>query len=128
MAASASGAQNVYIFLAGPDNRGTVDTTGGAIGQPPALALLSNGGSQNSKAVVTAPPTVALPVQVPGMPVGPNGAPLGANGFNPLLTPLPVNANTYAGAANQGCTATTLSAMAVGQQLGGAPVVATVGF
>ena len=125
MAASGSGAQNVYIFLAGSDNAGSV--TPGA--QPPVLALLSNGGANNPVAVAAAPPEAIVPQFVKG---AQNPLPPNTHVDVEREAPIPVRANQFAGigvagAPSSGSAATLLSSMANGQLLGGAAPRTSIG-
>lgn len=125
MAASGSGAQNVYIYLAGPDNAGSV--TPGA--QPPVLALLSNGGANNPVAVAAAPPEAAVPQFVKG---AQNPLPPNTQVDVEREQVIPVRANQFAGtgvagAPSSGSAATLLSSMGTGQLLGGAAPRVNIG-
>lgn len=125
MAASGSGAQGSYIFLAGPDNAGSV--TPGQ--QPPVLALLSNGGANNPVAVAAAPPEAIVPQFAKGaqLPLPPNG-----QVDVEREVPIPTRANQFAGIGvasglSSGSQATLLSAMSNGQLLGGSAPRVNIG-
>ena len=124
MAASGSGAQNNYIFLAGPDNAGSV--TPGQ--QPPVLVLLSNGGGNNPVAVTAAAPEAIVPQFQKGaqLPLPPNG-----QVDIERQQEIPVRANQFAGIGGAGLSsgsqATLLSAMSNGQLLGGAAPRTSIG-
>lgn len=124
MAASQSGAQNVYIFLAGPDNQGSVSP--GA--QPPILALLANGGASNPIAVAAVSPEAAVPQYLKGACLP---APRDTIEDLPREVPIPVRANQFcalSGPINGANAATLATAMSNGQQLGGAAPRNNVGF